>query len=57
MPALLMYYYYLGFAQHTPALCSTHCSSDNVILPNPRTLDEYTPYQYWSANFIYLALT
>ena len=21
--------------------------------PNPRTLDEYTPHQYWSANFIY----
>ena len=20
--------------------------------PNPRTLDEYTPHQYWSANFI-----
>ena len=38
--------------QHTPALCSTHCSSGNVILPNPRTLDEYTPHQYWSANFI-----
>ena len=31
----------LGFAQHRPALCSTHCSSGNVILPNPRTLDEY----------------
>ena len=29
----------LGFAQHTPALCSSHCSSGNVILPNPRTLD------------------
>ena len=42
----------LGFAQHTPALCSTHRSSGNVILPNPRTLDEYTPHQYWSANFI-----
>ena len=21
--------------------------------PNPRTLDEYTPHQYWSANFIH----
>ena len=31
---------------------STHNSSGNVILPNPRTLDEYTPHQYWSANFI-----
>ena len=20
--------------------------------PNPRTLDEYTPHQYWSANFV-----
>ena len=40
----------LGFARHTPALCSTHCS--NVILPNPRTLIEYTPHQYWSDNFI-----
>ena len=26
--------------------------SGNVSLPNPRTLDEYTPHQYWSANFI-----
>ena len=42
----------LGFTQHTPALCSTHCSSGNVFLPNPRTLDEYTPHQYWSAHFI-----
>ena len=24
------------------------------IQPNPRTLDEYTPHQYWSANFILL---
>ena len=41
----------LGFSQYTPALCSTHYSSGNA-LPNPRTLDEYTPHQYWSANFI-----
>ena len=39
----------LGFAQQTPAFCSTHCSLGNAILPNPRTLDEDTPHQYWSA--------
>ena len=25
--------------------------------PNPRTLDEYTPRQYWSANFILVIKT
>ena len=30
----------LRFAQHT-SLCSTHCSSSNVILPNPRNLDHH----------------
>ena len=30
----------IGVAQHKPALCSTHCSPGNVILPNPsRTLE------------------
>ena len=34
--------------------CSTHCSTGNVILPNPRTWwVEYTPHQYWSANFVH----
>ena len=42
----------LGFAQHTPALCTIHCSPGNTSLPNPKTLDEYTPHQYWSANII-----
>ena len=27
-------------------------NNTNVILPNPRTLDEYTPHQCWLANFI-----
>ena len=37
------------------ALCPTHCSPVNAILPDPRTLDEYTttPRQDWSAFYIF----
>ena len=34
--------------------CLTHCSSRQRPQPDPRTLDEYTPRQYWPANFISL---
>ena len=36
----------LGFTQHKPALCSTHCSPVNAILPDPMTPDDTCVYAY-----------
>ena len=38
---------------HLPFFLLTAVPATSSYPTNPRTLDEYTPHQYWSANFIY----